>query len=228
MEESLYRWFYVFLMVVTSTGVDSSPTMKLKSSNRQWLQLNRGQGMLLKTLLRWVGHVSRVENRRLPEVALYGEPSSAWLPWHRGCKQPLHSLNKEVSLVWRRTSVPARRWPPLAYSRCWSRSLETHHPWLSPPSKATAGSSLKSKGEGGRSMKTPVSSPDCRLSPAAPAVGSICPVVDLPATSGACSRPGILPFVTLRSRSYAMMWYDNNIVLIFFYRATLQFSIFCA
>ena len=48
------------------------------------------QAMLLKTQLRWVGHVSMMKDHRLPKIVLYGELSTG----HRDKGAPRRHFEK--------------------------------------------------------------------------------------------------------------------------------------
>ena len=42
----------------------------------EWADITSIEAILLKIQLRWAGHVSRMENHRLPKISLYGDLSS--------------------------------------------------------------------------------------------------------------------------------------------------------
>jgi len=83
-------------------------------------EVNSIEAMLLKTQLRWAGHVSRMEDHRLPKIVLYGELSSG----HRDVGAPKKcykdSLKKSLSVC----QIDHRQWSTLAADRDeWRRSV---------------------------------------------------------------------------------------------------------
>ncbi|XP_035673035.1 uncharacterized protein LOC118413616 [Branchiostoma floridae] len=71
------------------------------------------EATLMKTQLRWAGHVSRMEDHRLPKIVLYGELSTGYR--HRGApkKRFKDSLKKSLASC----HIDLHQWPVLAAER---------------------------------------------------------------------------------------------------------------
>ena len=157
------------------------------------------EAMLLKSQLRWVGHVSRMEDHRLPKIALYGELSSG----HRNIGAP----KKRYKDTLKRLLVPATL--TITSGR---HSLQTVTYGVKPStrpcplSKKTAWTASRRNGTGGRHVWLRFQS-KTRPSPATTATtatGHASPASAFSATSVPAGDVDD-PLLNLRSRSHAMM-----------------------
>ena len=74
------------------------------------------EAMLLKSQLRWVGHVFRMEDHRLPKIALYGELSSG----HRNIGAPKKWYKKALGAC----DIDHHQWTTLAADRdTWRQTI---------------------------------------------------------------------------------------------------------
>ncbi|XP_071510462.1 uncharacterized protein [Diadema antillarum] len=71
------------------------------------------EATLMKTQLRWAGHVSRMEDHRLPKVMLYGELSSG----HRDRGGPRKRYNDCLKKTLSTCNIDHRRWAAIASDR---------------------------------------------------------------------------------------------------------------
>ena len=71
------------------------------------------EAMLLKSQLRWAGHVSRMEDHRLPKIALYGELSTGNRDRGAPKKRYKDSLKKSLSAC----HIDHQQWCTLAADR---------------------------------------------------------------------------------------------------------------
>ena len=71
------------------------------------------EAMLMKTQLRWAGHVSRMEDHRLPKIVLYGELSTGHRDRGAPKKRYKDSLKKSLSTC----HIDHRQWSALAADR---------------------------------------------------------------------------------------------------------------
>ncbi|XP_063600256.1 uncharacterized protein LOC134776430 [Penaeus indicus] len=71
------------------------------------------EAMLLKSQLRWAGHVSRMEEHRLPKIALYGELSTGHRDGGAPKKRYKDSLKKSLGAC----QIDHRQWSTLAADR---------------------------------------------------------------------------------------------------------------
>ena len=71
------------------------------------------EAMLLKTRLRWAGHVSRMEDHRLPKIALYGELSSG----HRNKGAPKKRFKDCLKASLNTCQIDPQHWSTLAADR---------------------------------------------------------------------------------------------------------------
>lgn len=71
------------------------------------------EAMLLKSQLRWAGHVSRMEDHRLPKIALYGELSSGHRDRGAPKKRYKDSLKKSLGVC----HIDHHQWSTLAADR---------------------------------------------------------------------------------------------------------------
>ena len=71
------------------------------------------EAMLMKTQLRWAGHVSRMEDHRLPKIVLYGELSTGHRVRGAPKKRYQDSLKKSLSTC----HIDHRQWSALAADR---------------------------------------------------------------------------------------------------------------
>ena len=82
--------------------------------------INSIEAMLLKTQLRWAGHVSRMEDHRLPKVVLYGELSTGHRNRGAPKKRFKDSLKKSLSAC----LIDHNQWSVLAADRqAWRHSV---------------------------------------------------------------------------------------------------------
>ena len=118
------------------------------------------EAMLLKTLLRWAGYVPWMGDRRLHLVVLCGLLFSGY----RNIRAP---KKRYKDYAWKKSlrACHMHRPPPMVYSCCWPRGLETPSIRLFPPSKIAAGTILNTR-EGGRTMQSMhPTGPDLNLQP---------------------------------------------------------------
>lgn len=76
-------------------------------------QISSIEATLLKTQLRWAGHVSRMDKRRLPKIVLFGELSTGDRNVGAPKKRYKDSLKKSLSLC----HIDHRQWTTLAADR---------------------------------------------------------------------------------------------------------------
>ncbi|KAK2144633.1 hypothetical protein NP493_4159g00003 [Ridgeia piscesae] len=88
-------------------------------------KVTRIEAMLLKTQLRWAGHVSRVEDHRLPKIDynIYGELSTG----HRdkGTPRKIHKVTLKRSLA--TCNIDYRQWTIHQSHELATHSLPGHH-----------------------------------------------------------------------------------------------------
>ena len=78
------------------------------------------EAMLLKSQLRWVGHVSRMEDHRLPKIALYGELSSG----HRNIGAPKKRYKDTLKKALGACDIDHHQWTTLAADRdTWRQTI---------------------------------------------------------------------------------------------------------
>ena len=78
------------------------------------------EAMLLKSQLRWVGHVSRMEDHRLPKIALYGERSSG----HRNIVAPKKRYKDTLKKALGACDIDHHQWTTLAADRdTWRQTI---------------------------------------------------------------------------------------------------------
>ncbi|XP_076453097.1 uncharacterized protein LOC143288463 isoform X2 [Babylonia areolata] len=92
--------------------------------NRNVLQTNSFtisiEAVLLKTQLRWAGHVSRMEDHRLPKIALYGELSTG----HRDRVAPKKRYKDSLKKALGACHIDHRQWSAVAADReTWRRTI---------------------------------------------------------------------------------------------------------
>ena len=71
------------------------------------------EALLLKSQLRWVGHVARMEDHRLPKIVLYGELSSG----HRNIGGPKKKYKDCLKKSLRACHIDLDQWSTLASNR---------------------------------------------------------------------------------------------------------------
>ncbi|RVE61997.1 hypothetical protein OJAV_G00176660 [Oryzias javanicus] len=80
------------------------------------------EAMLLKTQLRWAGHVYRMEDTRLPKVTMYGELASG----HRDRGAPKKRYKDRLKWNLNACHIDDRRWSTLAADRnAWHSTIHT-------------------------------------------------------------------------------------------------------
>ena len=78
------------------------------------------EAMLLKSQLRWVGHVSRMEDHRLPKIALYGELSSG----HHNIGAPKKRYKDTLKKALGACDIDHHQWTTLAADRdTWRQTI---------------------------------------------------------------------------------------------------------
>ena len=78
------------------------------------------EAMLLKSQLRWVGHVSRMEDHRLPKIALYGELSCG----HRNIGAPKKRYKDTLKKALGACDIDHHQWTALAADRdTWRQTI---------------------------------------------------------------------------------------------------------
>ena len=80
------------------------------------------EALLLKSRLRWAGHVSRMENIRLPKMVLFGE----LIEGHRNIGLPLKRFKDQLKCSLSTIGVPHEAWTELASDRATWRAT-VHH-----------------------------------------------------------------------------------------------------
>ena len=99
---------------------------KDKITNQEVLsrcQISGIEAFLLKAQLRWTGHVIRMDNSRLPKVALYGQIANATRPEGRPLLRYKDKLKSNISSL----KLPSTRWESLALQRNEWRALCNQH-----------------------------------------------------------------------------------------------------
>ena len=93
--------------------------------------------------LRWAGHVSRMEDHRLPKVKLYGELSTG----HRDKGAPRKRYKDTLKKSLASCNIDYRQWTIQTANRTNWRTQSTSLPL---PLKSNEGPTWKTKGEGGK------------------------------------------------------------------------------
>ena len=124
------------------------------------------EAMLMKTQLRWAGHVSRMEDHRLPKIVLYGELSTGHRDRGAPKKRYKDSLKKSLSTC----HIDHRQWSALAADRGLGDMPFTSQ---SPPLRATVRLPSRRSAVGGRTV-SPQHQPRNRHSPAAAVAECAC------------------------------------------------------
>ena len=78
------------------------------------------EAMILKYQLRWAGHVSRLEDRRLPKIVMFGELSSG----HRDRGAPKKRFKGNLKKSLTACNIDHRQWSNLAADRvAWRHTI---------------------------------------------------------------------------------------------------------
>ena len=100
-----------------STSIGATTSQTWKSLNRRVPSI---EALSMKAQLRWAGHVSRMEDHRLPKIALYGELSSGHRDRGAPKKRYKDTLKKSLSAC----HIDHRQWSALAADRdAWRRTI---------------------------------------------------------------------------------------------------------
>ena len=119
------------------------------------------EAMLLKSQLRWVGHVSRMEDHRLPKIALFGELSSG----HRNLGAPKKRYKDTLKKALGTCDIDHHQWTTLAADRdTWRQTI---HQAVSSVEENRM-DSLKEKRHRRKTRVASVSIPDLHLQPLQP------------------------------------------------------------
>ena len=151
------------------------------------------EAMLMKTQLRWAGHVSRMENHRLPKIALYGELSTGYRNRGAPKKRFKDSLKKSLNAC----HIDHRQWSTLAADRqAWRHTVHQAVSSFEDSRRANLKEKRRRRKERAASAALPDHTFNCSH------CGQTClSRIGLVSHQRACSRRGQPPFTDLRSRS---------------------------